>query len=463
MQKMIAQSRQPKLDKIVENNLALTHPDLCKEWHPTKNGNLTPYSLTCGSHKQVVWFINYYDENRKRTFYLEWPMSVRERVKQIEKGNVGCPYLSGQRVDKEFNSFGALYPDIAKEWHPSANGNLTPFEVTAGTAKSVFWLCSKGHKYDCSIYNRTKKGVGCPYCSGQKVIVGKTDLASRHPEIAKFWHPIKNGNLKPTDIHVVSNKQVWWLCSKGHEYQNKVYVRVTCNKNPCPYCSNRKVIRGENDLATTHKDLAKELHPTKNGNITPYNITASYSNSVVWIYPYDDPRTGKHFDFEWTAPVNVRVRENSGCPYLSNKLVQEGYNDLASYPQFSDLVAQFHPTKNGNKKPTNVYVFSEDKIWWLLPYDDPRTGKHFDFEWKSSVYSRTVDKLDCPYISHQAMWKGFNDLTSYPKLKHLITEWDYEANYPHRPEYFMRCAKYKAHWILQYDYPITGKHFDFKW
>ena len=24
-------------------------------------------------------------------------------------------------------------------------------------------------------------------------------------------------------------------------------------------------------------------------------------------------------------------------------------------------------------------------MWWFLPYDDPRTGKHFDFEWEDRI------------------------------------------------------------------------------
>ena len=32
--------------------LSVTHPDLAKEWHPTKNGELTPNDVTAGSDKK---------------------------------------------------------------------------------------------------------------------------------------------------------------------------------------------------------------------------------------------------------------------------------------------------------------------------------------------------------------------------------------------------------------------------
>ena len=31
-------------------------------------------------------------------------------------------------------------------------------------------------------------------------------------------HKTKNGNLKPEDVTYASNKKVWWLCKKKHEY-----------------------------------------------------------------------------------------------------------------------------------------------------------------------------------------------------------------------------------------------------
>ena len=61
------------------------------------------------------------------------------------------------------------YPHLVKEWHPTKNGELTPNNLTHGSNKKVWWLCSKGHSYDSIICNRTSKNpTGCPYCSGNK-------------------------------------------------------------------------------------------------------------------------------------------------------------------------------------------------------------------------------------------------------------------------------------------------------
>ena len=73
-----------------------------------------------------------------------------------------------------------------------------------------------------------------------------------------------------------------------------------------------------------------------------------------------------------------------------------------------DLAAEWHPTKNGDLRPTDVTCGSGKKVWWLLHYKDD-TGKHFEFEWQDTIIHRSKYKRGCPYISGRAVWKGFND------------------------------------------------------
>ena len=43
----------------------------------------------------------------------------------------------------------------------------------------------------------------------------KKSLAETHPEVAKQWHPTKNGDLTPNNVTPGSNKKAWWKCDKG--------------------------------------------------------------------------------------------------------------------------------------------------------------------------------------------------------------------------------------------------------
>ena len=49
-------------------------------------------------------------------------------------------------------------------------------------------------------------------------------LAEVKPELAKQWHPSKNGNLYPKDVFAVSGIKVWWKCDKydDHEWESKI-------------------------------------------------------------------------------------------------------------------------------------------------------------------------------------------------------------------------------------------------
>lgn len=61
-------------------------------------------------------------------------------------------------------------PHLLKEWHPTKNGDLTPKDITQGSVKKVWWLCSKDddHEWQSTVNNRTN-GTGCPVCLGRKM------------------------------------------------------------------------------------------------------------------------------------------------------------------------------------------------------------------------------------------------------------------------------------------------------
>ena len=86
------------------------------------------------------------------------------------KDGRGCPYCSGQRVCYE-NSLAEKYPEIAKEWHPTLNGNKTPSGFQSGSAYIAWWQCPKEdeHVYQAALYRRTGKHIsGCPECCHSK-------------------------------------------------------------------------------------------------------------------------------------------------------------------------------------------------------------------------------------------------------------------------------------------------------
>ena len=250
--------------------------------------------------------------------------------------------------------------------------------------------------------------------------------------LSNEWNTKKNGGSLIKCLYENGLKfRGWWLLpyddpntGKHFDFEWQSTLKDRINGRGCPYTSNKKVWPGYNDLETLYPEIAKEWHPTKNGDLKPSQIIANSGQVVWWLLPFDDLNTGKHFDFEWRA--RVYSRSTSGCPFISKpyKALYKGFNDFETlYP---DIAKEWHPTKNGDKKPFEFLPGSSFDAWWLLPYDDPNTGKHFDFEWKTKIVSRTSNELGCPYLSNQRLWPGFNDLET--TNSELLLSWDYSKN-----------------------------------
>jgi len=133
-------------------NLNTINPKLAKEWHPAKNGNLTPKDITAGNNKKVWWQC----KNGH-----EWRAIIAYRAR-----GKGCPYCAGKLVSKERN-LKVLNPKLSEQWHPTKNGDLIPKNILPGSKKKVWWQCKKGHEWKAYVFARNK-GTGCPHCNRQK-------------------------------------------------------------------------------------------------------------------------------------------------------------------------------------------------------------------------------------------------------------------------------------------------------
>jgi len=71
---------------------------------------------------------------------------------------------------KKDGSFGELYPELARDWHPYKNGDVTPNKVKPHSGIKVWWICPQcNNEYFASIGHRTS-GTGCPQCGRTKSI-----------------------------------------------------------------------------------------------------------------------------------------------------------------------------------------------------------------------------------------------------------------------------------------------------
>lgn len=224
------------------NDFATNNPILLKEWDYEKNKkiNLYPDKISSFSNFKAYWKCNNGHS---------WYAQINSRVSR----DLGCPYCKNRLIQKGYNDFESNYPNLIEEWDWDKN-NRKPDEYTLNSNCKVYWKCKKcGYEWKTSIYHRTQKKSNCPLCSAkegsikniQTRIKKNGSFQDNNPQLIKEWDFGKNNNLGiyPNEITNGSHKKVWWICSKGHNYEAIVKSRTRINGTGCPYCAgNKKII-----------------------------------------------------------------------------------------------------------------------------------------------------------------------------------------------------------------------------
>jgi len=177
----------------------------------------------------------------------------------------------------------------------------------------VWWQCDLEHEWEAVVGVRTSRGHGCPVHSGQKLLTGYNDLATKFPAVAAQWHPTHNGNRTPAQVSASTDAKVWWRCDQGHGWEAAISSRTrtrTSNGNGCPVCAGRAVLAGYNDLGTRFPEVAAQWHPTRNGNLTPAQVSAGMNAKVWWRCEQGH---------EWETTVYRRATRGTGCPVCAGR------------------------------------------------------------------------------------------------------------------------------------------------
>lgn len=380
-------------------------PEIALQFNVERNIGVDLAKITAGSPTKLWW---------TGTCGHHFDSNPYNRVK-----GQGCPYCAGNRVLVGFNDLTTVRPDLAAEWHPILNGDLHPTAVTRSSGKKAWWIDALGHEWETAISGRNR-GTGCPYCAGIRVLAGFNDLATLRPDLAAQWNPTKN-EISITETQPNANKKAWWICKEGHEWHASINNRA--NGNGCPICRiprgeefakekrrrraegkpvkkrsmepgriSQALVPGYNDMATTHPKLAAEFDLEKNIPFTPLTVVAGTATKIAWKC-----KVGH----QWETTGNSRTSSGTGCPICAGQRILEGFNDLATLRP--DLASEWHPTRNGERRPSEITVSNGKKAWWI--------GK-CGHEWEAVVASRTGQGVGCPICSGHKTLAGFNDLAT---------------------------------------------------
>ena len=392
------------------NDLATKAPEIAKEWDYGKNGSVNPKDVPCGSDRSFWWKCEKGHEWKARIsnrYYLHTGCPLCNAGYQISDAEFIIYYyihqcfpdavqsyrtdwLKKQEIDIFVPSLSLGIEYDGYRWHDNverdikktkllkAHGidlirfrekNCPPIEdgsyiidteVHDGIYEKLFdkaIIELFSHINDCYGLDSDPdidiaRDINLVRSFRKKSYEDKS-LEKQYPQIAKLWNYDKNKGLKPEHVLPNSNKVVWWKCEKGHEWKAMIESVTQSKSTGCPYCSNKRVLIGFNDLLTTNPEVVAEWDYEKNGDLKPTDVTKGSNKKVWWKCEKGH---------EWKALISQRSALNTQCPYCSGYKVIKGENDfLTLYPL---IAKEWDYEKNGDIGPEDIKAHSGKKYWW---------------------------------------------------------------------------------------------------
>lgn len=338
------------------NDLSTTHPFIASQWS-TKN-TISLLESGSGSSLTAQWEC---DKGH------EWEAQISARTRYSS----GCPYCSVRKFKSGVNDLLILRPDVAQYW--SGKNSFLPTQVSTGYNEKVWWDCPQGHTYQMTVIAKTSASYKCPVCSGRSVVSGVNDFFTVCQELRSMWSD-KN-TIDPMTITPRSNKKALWVCEEGHEWEAVVQAIVEGGR--CPYCLNKKVIVGYNDLFTIKPELKTTWDFDKNEDEEIYPEEYTYGSKTRAWWKCDKGHS-------WRTMITDRSR-GIGCPYCEH-LISRGEQEVYDFIVSLGVQAEQSNRKVLKGKELDIYI--------------PSKGIAFEYNglyWHSELYR---DK-DYHYKKHQ--------------------------------------------------------------
>ena len=410
------------------NDLATLYPELLKEWDYDKNCKLglDPTKIKAGTSRKAWW---------KCPNGHEYYSTISGR-----KNGIGCAVCKNKKVLEGYNDLATTNPELLKKWNYDKNNKLGifPTSFTKVSGKKVWWTGECGHEWQATIAH-IAYGRGCPICN--------TGRQTSFPEQAIYYYLKKVDNSCKSRYKVRGKKELdIYIPSKkiGIEYDGYRWhgseERMMSDIDKTDFWNSKGVeiirIKEQNKRKTTFAD-GDWIELNKNEyylNDEDYIALASVINEIIKKL------------YNKNLKINIEKDRNK---IYKNYLLKEVNNSLAKNKNAMKL---YDYEKNLNVKPEYITRSSGKKLWW-------KCDKGHSFQ--ATVHS--VDQgLYCPACRLELAKKGgliplddnyIKTLKFSEEIKSLLLdapeiaeEWDYEKNFPVRPENIVSRSHKKFWW-----------------
>ncbi len=460
-------------------NLATEYPALLGEWDWERNGRHRPEGFSPRSASKVWW------KCRKGH---SWQATVLNRTRDTPNS---CPVCLNRLLGED-NSLAKVRPEIANEWHPSKNLPLTPNDVVAGGSRKVWWICKHGHEWQAPVGRRVISGSGCPKCSLQtsrieiavyaeltalfenvawreRIAGFECDIYLRDFRIGvevdgSYWHRHRpeqelaksaafaaNGvqlfRLREDGLPLLGERDISYRSSED-EFQvvSRLVTRLVAHAQiPNRQIEKLRAYLGRQELINEvlYREMVANLPAPPPG----HSLADRHPEiAAQWAFDLNAPLSPEHFRPQankkiwWrcesghvrrTTP-NIRVSQGTGCPQCPRepRPASAEWNLSVAAP---GLASEWHPQRNGELQPSEVWPNSNRKVWWHCAEGH---------EWQATVASR-AGGTGCPYCYGRFATKENNLAIAHPEL---MEEWDSDRNSRLDPSTLTPYVSKKAWW-----------------
>lgn len=330
--------------------------------------------------------------------------------------------------------------------------------------------------------------------------IGENDFYTVRPDLLEEVHPNKNNNFNPHNVTFLSKKKIWWLGKCGHEWKDTIKNRAKENGVGCPYCENKKVLKGFNDFQTLYPDIA-QFWSIEN-NEKPDEVLVDYNKKILWtngdrtniknfIKNYNNEKEllskiinhDENIEYSLEKLLFLKNKKNENnksiiipckckkghkynqslanlniyypnCPICKEeeneklRLLKEKENRKKEKEKNKklekdnvallrpDLLNEWDFKKNTKYSPEKIFSYSSRKVWWKC-----KEGHSYQ---EAINYRCNSKSNNCPYCNNQKLLEGYNDLAT--KAPYLLEEWDYEKNISYDASKLLITSMLKPFW-----------------
>jgi hypothetical protein len=408
------------------NDLKTRYPDIAKEWDYIKN-KIKPNKIMPGTRQKVWWICE-----KGHSYYTS--VASRTNLK------TGCPICANKKVLVGYNDLSTTNPSILRYWNYEKNKklNFQPSDFTKVSGKKVWWICEKGHEWEAKISHITN-GRRCPVCNCGR--------QTSFPEQAIFYYisqvdetcinRYKIDGRNELDIYLP--KYNIGIEYDGYRWHDAMEKQVNDHfKTDFWKKQGVRIIR--------IKEQDKGDSQITAGDVIDLNGNEWYLNEEDYVALSDLIRTLIKEIYNKDADVDV---DRDCSKIYSNYLLKETENSMAKNLK---ILKFYDYEKNKNINPEYITRSSGKKVWWKC-----ENGHSFQatvhsmeqglicLECKKELFRKNgLISIDDNYIKTLKYSADIKSLLyEYPELS---KEWDYEKNYPLRPENVISKSNKKVWW-----------------